>query len=187
MRFEGEGYRAIDGLPKERMALRRMPVAMLGDDERAFFSAVAGLLPALFIAAILQREGTKDGEGTSPASKPSDTTAGPSPRQRLLAAFLDKFRRLRLVAYVRNESWPATVGFCVAIFLMLAGELAAFHVLRKDHVRAQDYGFVAVATVLLVAVIVGRIIRARTQSESKTVFAVALIVVALFALWFFAM
>ena len=173
-----------------------MPAAMLGEDERAFFSAVAGLLPALFIAAILQRgesenrEGTKDrdgindGEGTPPASKPSDATADPSPRQVRLAAFRDDFRHLRLVAHVCKEAWPATVGFCVTIFLMLAGEQAAFHVLRTHHVRAQDYDLVAVATVLLVTVIVGRIIRAHTQSGGTMVIAVTLILVALSVLWF---
>jgi hypothetical protein len=73
----------------------------------------------------------------------------------------------------------------VAIFLMLAGELAAFHVLRTNQVHAQDYAFCAVATVLLVAVVIGRVIRARTTNERTVVIAVTSILVGLNALWFF--
>src|SRR4051812_35688781 len=113
-----------------------MPAVMLSEDERAFFSAVAGLLPALFIAAILQREETKD----------PDTV------------------RADLPSWVYAKSLVTPV-YCVVIFLMLAGEQAAFHVLRTGHVRDPDFGLVAVATTLLVAVIVGRIIRARTPSD----------------------
>jgi hypothetical protein len=146
-------YRA---LPEERTAVPSNAAAVLGEDERAFFSAVAGLLPALFFAAILQREGTKVRDGTTPASEPSDA------------------------------DWPA-IGFYVAIFLMLAGELAAIHALRTGHVRDVDYGYVTVATVLLVWVIIGRIIRTHTQRERTVHIVVMMMLGALSLLWFVAM
>jgi hypothetical protein len=101
----------------------------MSESERAFFvGAAAGLLPALFIAAILQREGIKQRDQAHPRSEASVWT---------------------------------TFWFSVAIFFMLAGELAAFHALRTDRVRDQDYAFVAAASSLLVATIVGRIMRQR--------------------------
>jgi hypothetical protein len=140
-----------------------MPSAMLGEDERAFFSAVAGLLPTIFLAAILQREGTKERHRTPPASEASE----PSKPSKWWEA-----------------EWLTTLVFLVAIFLMLAGELAAFHVLRTNQVHDQDYAFVSVATVLLVGVVVGRVIRARTPSESTVVVALIVILGGLGVLWF---
>ena len=87
-----------------------MSAAMLGEDERAFFSAVAGLLPALFLAAILQREGTRDREGTQDRDR--------TPQSKLS----ERWERSKLAA----------LGFYAVIFLMLAGELAAFSCIADE-------------------------------------------------------